>query len=70
MVPCPWFFSSSPFQIAGKEKDPNQRGVAAVEGALEEDDGLLLCRTPFGGRPAGTVAAGSVEATVELFLRR
>ena len=36
---------------------------------LEEDDGLLLCRAPFGGRPAGTVAAGSREATVELFLQ-
>ena len=43
--------------------------AAVVEGALEEDDGLLLCRTPFGGRPAGTIAAGSVEATVELFLQ-
>ena len=36
---------------------------------LEEDDGLLLCRAPFGGRPAGTVAAGFGEATVELFLQ-
>ena len=41
----------------------------SVYPALEEDDDLLLCRTSFGGRPAGTVAAGSVEATVELFLQ-
>ena len=40
---------------------PSSGGRFVGEGALEEDDGLLLCRTPFGGRPAGTVAAGSVN---------